>query len=337
MHLFTKLSFISSLLATMTIPAIAGVTVSSPGNNTDVSSPFTVSADASTCSSQTVVSMAYSLDSGGDIAIVTGTVVQRQVTAGSGGHTVHVKAWGNKGAVCVTDAVVTVTAGSSAMVASGATSVSNMQTLSNWKAVHDGGTPGTSSGNSTMVGSPSRSGNTRRFSSTFTNNGGERFSLLFGDDASAHNFVYDAWVYIAAGSAVINLEMDLNQVMANDQTVIFGVQCDGWSNTWDFSVNKGSPTNPSVQWAHSGAYCNPRSWGTNAWHHVQISYARNDSGLVTYKAAVLDGKVSSINATVPSAYALGWAPVLLTNFQVDGIGASGGSVVYLDNLTLYRW
>jgi hypothetical protein len=29
--------------------------------------------------------------------------------------------------------------------------------------------------------------------------------------------------------------------------------------------------------------------------------------------------------------------VLLTNFQVDGINLSGSSVVYLDNLTVYRW
>jgi hypothetical protein len=29
--------------------------------------------------------------------------------------------------------------------------------------------------------------------------------------------------------------------------------------------------------------------------------------------------------------------VLLTNFQVDGVGASGSPNVYLDNLRIYRW
>jgi hypothetical protein len=27
----------------------------------------------------------------------------------------------------------------------------------------------------------------------------------------------------------------------------------------------------------------------------------------------------------------------LTNIEVDGLGSSGSSTVYLDNLTVYRW
>ena len=340
MTLFQKLSVASLFFATLTMPAMAGVTVSSPASHADVSSPFTLSADASTCSSQNVVTMAYSLDSGNDIESVNATAIQAQVTAGSGGHTVHVKAWGSGGAVCVTDAAVTVTsaaAGSSAMVPSGATSVSHIQTFSNWRGKHDGGTPGTSSGSMSVVGSPSRSGNTRKFVTSYTNNGGQRYKVAFGDDAAATNFLYDAWVFIAAGSSVANLEMDLNQVMPNGETAIFGFQCDGWSGTWDYTANRGTPTNPVDRWVHSGAACNPRKWRRNTWHHVQISYSRNDSGVVTYKSVRLDGANSALNATVPSAFALGWSPTLLTNFQVDGIGASGSSTVYLDNLTLYRW
>ena len=74
----------------------------------------------------------------------------------------------------------------------------------------------------------------------------------------------------------------------------------------------------------------------NQWHHVQISYSRNSSGYVTYHSVWLDGSESQINATVPSAFALGWAPVLLTNFQIDGIG-SGSNTVYLDKVTISRW
>ena len=341
MNLFkNKLSFACLLLTMMSVPAFAGVTVSSPGNNSYVTAPFTLSANASICSSQSVVSMAYSLDSGADILIVKSSALQTQVTAGTGGHTVHVKAWGSSGAVCVTDAAVTVTStstGSSSIVPSNATSVSQIQTLSGWNGTHDTGTPGTSTGSMSIVGSPSRSGSTRKFVTNYTNYGGERYRASFGDDEAATNFLYDTWVYIAAGSSVANLEMDMNQVMANGQTVIFGFQCDGWSGTWDYTVNKGTPTSPIDQWVHSGAACNPRRWSTNTWHHVQINYARNDSGVVTYKAVWLDGVESALNATVPSAFALGWSPTLITNFQVDGIGASGWSVVYMDNLTLYRW
>ena len=145
-------------------------------------------------------------------------------------------------------------------------------------------------------------------------------------------------MYLASPSGdIANLEMDMNQVMANGQTVIFGFQCDGYSGTWDYTANEGTPQNPSDQWLHSNAACKVSNWSTNTWHHVQISYSRDNSGNVTYQAVWLDGVEQQLNVTVPSAFALGWAPTLLTNFEVDGLGSSGSSTVYLDNLTVYRW
>ena len=88
---------------------------------------------------------------------------------------------------------------------------------------------------------------------------------------------------------------------------------------------------------HSSAPCGIRSWGRNQWHHIQISYSRTDWGVITYHDVYLDGRDQPINATAPSAYALGWAPVLLTNFQVDGLGGSGSVTLFLDNLVIYRW
>ena len=71
---------------------------------------------------------------------------------------------------------------------------------------------------------------------------------------------------------------------------------------------------------------------------MQVLYGRDDSGNVTYHSVWLDGAQQDINETVPSAFALGWVPaVLVTNFQVDGIGTSGSMTAYLDNLTVYRW
>ena len=87
----------------------------------------------------------------------------------------------------------------------------------------------------------------------------------------------------------------------------------------------------------SKAACDPRTWSTNTWHHVQVEYSRDDSGNVTYKSVWLDGKEQDLNVTVPSAFDLGWGSNLLTNFQVDGNGASGKSTVYLDDLTISRW
>jgi hypothetical protein len=70
---------------------------------------------------------------------------------------------------------------------------------------------------------------------------------------------------------------------------------------------------------------------------VQISYSRDGQGYVTYHSVWLDGVQENIEAKVPSAFALGWGPALLTNFQVDGLGGYGSATVYMDNLNIYRW
>ena len=318
-----------------------GITVSSPGNGASLSSPFTLDASASTCSSQSVGSMGYSIDSGATVA-VNGTAMNASVSASAGAHTLHVKSWGDDGAGCDADVAITVSGGSgstpTSVVPSNAVSVSSIQTLGDWIEVNDTGAVGTSRGAMAMVSSPSLSGNARKFVTSFANGGGERYYVSFGDDTTSTNFFYDAYVYIPSPSgSLANLEMDMNQTMANGQTAIFGFQCDGYSSTWDVTKNAGSPTRPSDAWVHSGAYCNPRAWSTNTWHHVQVYYWRTSSGTITYQTVWLDGAEQALNLTVPSAFALGWGPTLLTNFQVDGLGSSGSTTLYLDKVTVYRW
>lgn len=345
MNTITKLSLSSSLLASMAIPAFAGVTVSSPYNGESVGSPFTLSASASNCSSQSIAAMGYSLDSSTDTKIVYDNAVNASVSSGGGQHTLHVKAWGNSGAVCVADVSINVGGAAAAQPASSAAvpansdKVSNIEVLDNWKAVHDTGTPGWSSGAMSLTTSPSLSGSARKFVTSYSGYGGERYQVSFGDDDTSTNFLYDAYFYIEnSASGIANLEMDMNQVMPNGQTVIYGFQCDGWAGTWDYTANHGTPQNPKDQWVHTSAHCNPREWKPNTWHHIQISYSRNSSGYVTYHYVIFDGAKSNINATVLSAFALGWSRTLLTNLQVDGASSgSGSSTVILDQLNVSRW
>jgi hypothetical protein len=319
-----------------------GITVSSPGNGASLASPFPLDASALTCSSQSVGSMGYSIDSGATVA-VNGTTMNASVSTSAGAHTLHVKSWGDDGAGCDADVAITVSGGSggstpTSVVPSNAASVSSIQTLGDWIEVNDTGADGTSRGAMAMVSSPSLSGNARKFVTSFANDGAERYYVSFGDDTTSTKFFYDAYVYIASPSgSLANLEMDMNQTMANGQTAIFGFQCDGYSSTWDVTKNAGSPTHPSDAWVHSGAYCNPRAWSTNTWHHVQVYYWRTSSGTITYQTVWLDGAEQAINVTVPSAFALGWGPSLLTNFEVDGLGSSGSTTLYLDKVTVYRW
>lgn len=320
----------------VSLPSFASVIVNAPANGSVVNSPFSLSAFTSLCSGQQVSATGYSLDSSTDTTVVQAPAITTSVWAAAGGHTLHVKAWGVSGAACDTDVTFTVNASSN--VPSNSSSVSSIQTFGGWNAIHDTGTPGGSSGWSAVTSSPSRSGAARKFSMSFSNYGGERYSTSFGDDEAAANFIFDTWVYIPSpSSGLANLELDLNQVLSGGQTVLYGMQCDGWTNTWDYSVNKGNTYSPSIQWAHTSVPCNIRNWSTNTWHHVQLSYARNDTGWVTYKSVAVDGATQQINATVLGAANLGWAPTLLVNVQLDGSSSGGSANLIIDDLTIYRW
>lgn len=335
-----SLCLLTSALAACVPAAFANITVTTPANNATVVSPFVLSATSSSCSAQAIASMGYSLDSSTNTIVVYAAKISANVIAAAGTHVLHVKSWGNHGASCVANLAIKVTTPPSALAPLNALVAGGLQTLKTWQAAYDTGTgSGSSSGNMSLVSAPSVSGTAREFLTTYTNYGGERYSIHFGTDPASTNFLFDTHIYVASPSTdIANVELDLNQVMSNGETVIFGFQCDGWSNTWDYTVNTGTPQKPVDQWMHSTQSCNPRKWSTNAWHHIQISYSRDASGVVTYNSVWFDGVEQQINATGPSSFALGWGPALLANFQVDGsTSTSGSSIVYLDNLTVYRW
>lgn len=214
-----------------------------------------------------------------------------------------------------------------------------IQLMPNWRTKHDPATGGTATGTMSIVSAPSFSGGqVAKYATSYSNYGGVLYSVTYDKDAVPTNFVYDAEVWIGAGSAIGNLEMDNNQVIANGDTVIYAFQCAGDSNTWDYSENAGTRANPIVKWIHSNQTCNPANWTKNAWHHVQIQTSRDDVGNVTYHSVWLDGVEYPINQTVMSAFSLNWAAAdLIANFQVDGPSAGGSSTLYLDNFTIYRW
>jgi hypothetical protein len=317
------------------------VAIASPSSGATVTSPFTLAAGGSTCSGQAVTSIGYSLDTG-SIVTANGASLNTQVIAAAGAHTINVSASGASGATCAASVAITVAQSNPAPsqnnnVPSNAITVSNIQALPKWLSENDSAAMGASVGVMSLVTAPSVSGNARQFVTSFSNYGNERYWVSFDKDTAARNFFYDANVYIEGSAANLgNLEFDMNQVMANGQTVIYGFQCDGYAGTWDYTENAGTPTSPIDHWVQTTATCNPRNWTPNTWHHIQVSYSRDDSGNVTYQSVWLDGTEAKINATAPSSFTLGWGSTLLTNFQVDGVG-SGTNTVYLDNVTISRW
>ena len=317
------------------------VKVSQPTGLSPVVSPFPLIASGAQCNSQAIGAFGFSIDNSSDTTIVSGASVNASVTAPPGAHTLHVKSWGNKGASCVTNIAINVATSPSLTVPSSAIAVRHIEQLTNWVAELDTATGAHASawGNMGLINAPTLTGMSRQFATTTSGYGGERYHISFGADTYASNFLYDGWVYLGAGRGnIANLEFDLNQVTANGETVIYGFQCDSWTKTWDYTANTGTAKNPHDTWIHSTQACSVADWTTNAWHHVQISYSRDNSGYVTYKAVWLDGVEQDINATVYSSFALEWGCTLLSNFQVDGnTSSSSDSVIYLHDLTIYRW
>ncbi len=210
--------------------------------------------------------------------------------------------------------------------------------LPNWRIKQDPAMPGTSTGAMSLVSDPTLTGQAAKYYTTFTNGGGTLYSVSYGNDTDSTNFVYDVYVWIASGSVIANLEMDNNQVMRNGDTVIYAFQCSGYSNTWEFTENSGTRESPQAHWLKSTQPCNPAKWTRDAWHHIQIQTSRDDFGNVTYHSVWFDGVEAPINQTVNSDFSLGWAlGALVANFQVDGLGTSGSSIVYVDNLMMSRW
>jgi hypothetical protein len=149
--------------------------------------------------------------------------------------------------------------------------------------------------------------------------------------------VYDTYVYLTNPSEITNLEMDMNQVLSNGKTVIFGTQCASGSGTFEYTK-----VNGGTHWYPSNIPCNPKTWTANAWHHIQIASHRDGSGVVTYDWVNINGTYTDFqNATGNSAEPLGWElGILLLNFQVDGAGSGSNTEpikAYIDKMAVYSW
>ena len=329
--------------ACLTSAALADVTVTFPADGSALMSPFSVQAAAGVCQSQPLSTMAYSIDSGRDTMVKSSTIAV-QLAAAPGVHTLHVKSWGTGGALCQQAININILDKLPAIPANVAATAS-IQGMTTWTGEHDAATTGSSTGTTSLLtGATQLSGQTRQFTFHYANDGGERFHVSFPANVSATHFVYDTYLMVNShcGSALcgklVNVEMDMNQVLPNRDVVIYGVQCDGWTGTWDYTVNEGTPAHSLSTWRHTNVACDPNKWTKDAWHHVQIAYSRDDSGTVTYESASLDGVETPFSGAVgPSLFALNWGPVLLTNFQMDGQGANGTQTMEMANTTLYAW
>lgn len=328
-------------------PALASnITVASPVNGTKVAAPIWVRAHSVGCDGLAPTVFGYSIDNSSTLVrgVTKYDIDATHVSIGAGTHTIHFKSWTTNGICPVVSTTFTTggtsssgSGGSNATVSSipsNAIGSANLDGKS-WAYERDAATPGSARGSSVYPATTPLYDDAREFYMTYSAHGGERWHISFAKDASATHFIYDTYVYIVDPAQVANIELDMNQVMSNGATVIYGTQCSSYAKTWEFTTVSGG-----THWHSSNIPCNPKTWAAKTWHHVQIASHRNSSGVVTYDWVNVDGTHSVFkNATGYSAEKLGWAKGdLLINFQLDGANSGGGSITaYIHKMTIFRW
>ena len=120
-------------VAACALPAFGAVTVNAPQQNAKVVSPFWLSASATACSNQPIVSMGYSFGNSTNTTTFNGSSISTSASAPLGATILHVKSWGNQGANCTTDVNITIVPDPATTVPANATVASNLQD-STWKA-----------------------------------------------------------------------------------------------------------------------------------------------------------------------------------------------------------
>lgn len=334
------------------IPALAAnITVGSPVNGTTQASHIWIRAHNIGCNGLAPSAFGYSVDNSSTLVrgVTKYDIDVVNVPIGNGTHTIHFKSWTSSGSCPVVNTTFTVAGGSSAgtsTATSGATAaVSSIPSnaISSaildgkyWNGTKDTGTPGSAHGSTVYPSAISYYDNARKFYMTYSSHGGYRWHLSFANSAAATHFVYDTYVYLANPSQVANIELDMNQVMSDGKTVIYGTQCSSYSKTWEYSVYTGGYSH----WKSSNIGCNPKTWAAKTWHHVQIASHRDSSGNVYYDWVNLDGAhhVFSYNKNVGGRY-MGWQKgTLLINYQLDGASSGSGSITsYIHKLVVFRW
>lgn len=323
----------------------ANITVASPVNGTSNSSPVWVRAHNVGCNGLTPTAFGFSVDSSGTttMGVTPYDIDVTHYSIAGGSHTIHFKAWTSSGICPVVSTTSNVGGGGgttsggnttpSVSIPSYARASADLDTSYNWIGEHDAGTPGSSRGSTVFPASVSLYDNAREFYMTYSNYGGERWHNSFGNDSSATHFVMDTYVYVKNPSQMANLELDLNQVMSNGETVIFGTQCSVYSHSWEWTYVSSGP-----HWHSSNIPCNPTTWAANTWHHIQVGFHRDSNGYVTHDWVNFDGTHHTFSgASGGAAKYLGWAKGdLLMNIQMDGRG-SGSITAYFHKTMFYRW
>lgn len=331
--------FLAGIFLTLSAYAAAiNVSVTSPGDGSQVGSPFTLSANAST--NYSVTGWKVYLD--GQVVYSAGQTrsISASLNASSGSHRLVTRAWDSSGAYG--DKTVNITVGDGGGGGGGgglpdpppgSLVISHIEDRGGWRSCHDPGCAGGSGRGSYWMAqfqsSPSRDGSSVEFY-----NSGSWANALWYNHVGAHNdkrnFLLDFWFRLddASRSAAQSLEVEPFQFIGG-WNYMMGSQCSfgsGWWDTWEESTG---------HWMHTNVPCT--RFTTNTWHHIQWYITTNPSAhSYTYHTLVVDGHSYPINTT-RHAKDLNWGDNSGAQWQLD-VNASGqGYHMWVDQATLTMW
>jgi len=317
--------------------AAVSVTVTAPGNGSQLGSPFTLTANAS--SHYTITGWHIYVDGNNVYSGGSTDSIQASINASSGTHQVVTRAWDSSGAYGTVTEQITVSSGGGGgggglpTPPPGAIVFSNIDDRGNWSYCHNPGCAGGSGSGSYWMApnqnSPSRDG----ASTEFFNSGVWANALWWqklGANNSAHNFLSDFYIDLDGNSqsGAQALEFDTFQFVHGYDYMI-GSQCNYAAGVWD------TWDEASGHWIHTSISC-PR-FSPNTWHHIQWYVTTNTTAhTYTYVTLVVDGHSYSVNVT-HNARNLGWSDNLGVQWQLDVNGSGQGYHEWIDKSTLTIW
>jgi len=331
----------------ITVSSQTGVFVTSPANNSTVSTLANYVATATSSCSKGVASMGVYVNNK-LIVVQNGAKLNTQVSLGAGSQKTVVEEWDYCGGASYTPINVTVQQ-------SGA-KLSNLQASTGWNSWGQGSpnyvdcSPSPCNGfqfsHSLNASSLSLSGNATKYTLGGPYGtapwGDVLFSLpLIGYNStqglpdtshtllpSLHNFTYDADFYVTNASITQVLEFDVNMYM-NGVGMIWGTQCNNLGGkVWDIWDNA------NATWVSSGVPCNLIN---NGWNHVTIQVQRESNNALLYQSITLNGNTAALNKTYPPFLVpVSWYG-LTVNYQMDGNSKQAANTTYLDNFSLNYW
>ena len=338
---------------TVNTTAPQGVQVSSPADNSTVSSQVHFVATASSTCAAGVGSIGVYSAPGQLAYTANGSSLDATLNFSSGTYNTTVQEWDKCGGSSSTPIKITVQGGATSALPSNAKTFSNLQKNNGWTGYGllapkyticsscTSGGPQVTWGSQQGVSSPSQTGAAMKFdiggktpySDALWNN------HLIGDFSSEglpdtgktlapslHNFVYDVYFYADNLPLSQALEFDINQFV-NGKSFIWGHECRiAGGNQWDIWDDV------AMKWHPTGVACNPKN---NAWNHLTIQVQRTSDDQLLFQTITLNGKTSTLNYKEPPT-STGWYGVTI-NYQMDGNISQQPYSIWLDNVNFSYW